>query len=409
MRTYRELIRTPEFLPLFSAYSGQIAAQTVSGLALSTLVYTSTGSPLLSTVAMFGPSLAQVIGATTLLSGADRLPPRAALTGMSLIFGLTTAVQAIPGTTLWVVFGILLCQGVIAALGGGVSYGLLNEILPSNGYVLGSSVLSMSAGLMQIGGYAVGGILTAVLSPREALLIGAALYLVAAVVSRTGLSARPPRALGRTSAAETWRNNVRLWSSKPRRHVYLAFWLPCGLVVGCESLYVAYAPRHAGLLFAAGAFGMLVGDVLTGRLVPQRIRERLGVPLLLLLAAPYLIFALRPPLPLAMATVMIATIGYSANWVLQERLLGLTPGELTGQALGLYTSGMRTMQGLGAVLAGAVAEFTSPATGIAVNAAAAIVITLLFMPSLRPGRGDSRTDRAAAPEQPHLTPEGETT
>jgi predicted MFS family arabinose efflux permease len=356
-----------------------------------------------------------VIGATTLLSGADRLPPRAALTGMSLIFGLSTVVQAIPGLPLWAVFTILLGQGMIAALGGGVCYGLLNEILPSDGYVLGSSVLSMSAGIMQICGYAVGGVLTTALSPRDALLIGAGLYVAASVVARAGLSRRPSRAVGPASATETWRNNVRLWSSKPRRYVYLSFWLPCGLVVGCESLYVAYAPRQAGILFAFGAFGMLVGDILTGRLLPQRHRERLGVPLLLLLAAPYLIFALHPALPLALVAVMLATIGYSANWVLQERLLSLTPGELSGQALGLYSSGMRTMQGLGAALAGALAEFTSPSTGMAVNAAIAVVVTLVLMPGLRSGRGNDRADpadradRAVALEQPHLTTGGETT
>ncbi|MDG4862035.1 MFS transporter, partial [Streptomyces sp. T-3] len=73
MRTYRELFRTPEFTPLFLTSAAQIAAQTVSGLALGTLVFTATGSPLLSALALFGPSLAQVVGAATLLSAADRL------------------------------------------------------------------------------------------------------------------------------------------------------------------------------------------------------------------------------------------------------------------------------------------------------------------------------------------------
>src|SRR5882757_271217 len=54
--------------------------QTLSGLALGTLVYRATGSALLSALAMFGPSLAQVLGAALLLSAADRLPPRAAMT-----------------------------------------------------------------------------------------------------------------------------------------------------------------------------------------------------------------------------------------------------------------------------------------------------------------------------------------
>ena len=55
----------------------------MSGLALGTLIYLATGSALLSALGMFGPSLAQLIGATTVLSAADRLPPRAAMAGSS--------------------------------------------------------------------------------------------------------------------------------------------------------------------------------------------------------------------------------------------------------------------------------------------------------------------------------------
>lgn len=72
--SYRSLFRTPEFTPLFLGGAAQSAAQTLGALALGTLVYRATGSPLLAAVSMFGPSLAQVLGATFLLSGADRLP-----------------------------------------------------------------------------------------------------------------------------------------------------------------------------------------------------------------------------------------------------------------------------------------------------------------------------------------------
>src|SRR6266851_7522161 len=146
MRTYRELFRAPEFTPLFLTTAVQVGAQTLSGLALGTLVYIATRSPLLSALAMFGPSLAQVIGATTLLSAADRLPPRAAMTGTCLAFGLGTAALAIPGLPLWAAYAIILTLGLIASLAGGVRYGLLNEILPRENYLLGRSVLNMSVG-----------------------------------------------------------------------------------------------------------------------------------------------------------------------------------------------------------------------------------------------------------------------
>ncbi|WP_330174742.1 MFS transporter [Streptomyces sp. NBC_01498] len=383
MRTYQELFRTPEFRPLFLTSAGQVAAQTVSGLALSTLVYTATGSPLLSALAMFGPALAQVVGATTLLSAADRLPPRGTLVALSLLFALGTAATALPGLPVPAALGIVLGLGAVSALGGGVRYGLLNEVLSKEGYLLGRSALNMSVGIMQILGFATGGLLVALLSPRGALLTGAALYLATAGVARLGLSRRTPRATGRPSIGRTWRNNARLWSSPPHRTVYLALWVPNGLVVGCESLYVAYAPRHAGILFAAGAAGMLAGDVLIGRFVPRRLRRRLAVPLLLLLAVPHLVFFLGPSLPLAVAAVTLATVGYAASLVSQERLMALTPDELSGHALGLHSSGMLTTQGVCAVLAGAVAERTSPGTGITVLAAASVAVTLLLARRLR--------------------------
>jgi MFS family permease len=386
MRTYRELLRVPEFTPLFLTSAVQVAATTVTGLALGTLVYAATGSPLLSALVMFGPSLAQLAGATALLSAADRLPPRAAMAGMALVFALGTAGQAIPGLPVWVIFAIAAGLGTVASLGGGVRYGLLNEILPAEGYLLGRSVLNMSVGIMQICGFALGGVLVAALSPRGALLAGAVLYLITAAIALLRLSRRPPRTAGRPSIAQTWRNNALLWSSVPRRYVYLALWVPNGLIVGCESLFVPYAPRHAGLLFAFAALGMLAGDTLAGRFVPARWRERLSAPLRLLLAAPYLVFALQPALPIAVAAVVLASVGYSASLMLQQRLMALTPGELSGHALGLHSSGMLAMQGVGAAVAGAVAEQTSPGAAMAVMATISVAVTLVLAPGLRPDR-----------------------
>ena len=123
VRTYRELFRAPEFTLLFLTSAVQVAATTVTGLALGTLVFAATRSPLLSALSMFGPSLAQLIGATALLSAADRLPPRAAIAGVALVFAVGTAGQAIPGLPVWAIFAIAAGLGTIAALGGGTKAG----------------------------------------------------------------------------------------------------------------------------------------------------------------------------------------------------------------------------------------------------------------------------------------------
>lgn len=384
MHTYRELFRAPEFTPFFLASSVQVAAQTMSSLALGTLIYSATGSPLLSALAIFGPSLTQVIGASTLLSASDRLPPRAVMSGLSLVFAAGTAALAVPGAPVWAAFVIVACLGVGASLAAAVRYGLLNEVAAEAGYVLGRSVLNMSVGAMQICGFAAGGVLITALSPRGTLLVGAALYAAGAAVARFGLTRRPARATGRPSVRDTWRINARLWSSTARRYVYLALWVPNGLIVGCESLFVAYAPRHAGLLFVAAAAGMLAGDTLAGRFIPSRWRERLGTPLRVVLAAPYLIFAARPELPIAATAVAVASVGFCASLLLQERLMELTPDELSGQAQGLASSGTMAMQGVGAVVAGVIAQRTSPATAMVTMAVISLAVTVILTPGLRP-------------------------
>jgi predicted MFS family arabinose efflux permease len=139
---------------------------------------------------------------------------------------------------------------------------------------------------------------------------------------------------------------------------------------------------------------MLAGDTLAGRFVSELWRDRLGPWLRLLLACPYLVFFAHPPLVVACAVCVVASVGYSATLMLQQRLIALTPDDLQGHALGLHSSCMLAMQGVGAALAGAVAEWTSPAIGITVMAAASVAITLSLARGLRPPT-TSPTTRAA--------------
>ncbi|MEE6260588.1 MFS transporter [Plantactinospora sonchi] len=395
MRTYRELFQVPEFRPLFLVVSAQIAGSTVNGLALGTLVYAGTGSPLLAALSLFGPSFAQVVGATTLLSTADRVPPRAALVTIALLLGTSVLVLATPGMPIWGMFVVIGFMGLVSSMGGGVRWGLLGEILPEGGYLLGRSVLNMSVGAMQISGFALGGALLTVASPRRVLLIGATLHLTAAIVARFGLTRRAPRALGRPSVRQTWRVNVTLWSEPARRYVYLALWLPNGLVVGCEALFIPYAPGTAGVLFMSGALGMLAGDTVRGRFLPPHWRSRLVTPLQLLLGVPYLLFALPLPLPVAALAVAAASAGFGGGVLLQQRLVDLTPVDVRGQVLGLHSSGMLTMQAVAATVAGALAQWMSASGAMVTMAALSLLVTLLLRPKLRP-----RPSVAARPVDP---------
>ncbi len=160
-------------------------------------------------------------------------------------------------------------------------------------------------------------------------------------------------------------------------------WVPNGLVVGCEALFVPYAPQAAAVLFVAAALGMLLGDLAAGRFLSPAIRQRYVTPLRFALAAPYLLFVLPLNLPVAAIAAAIASIGFMSTLLLQERLIALTGEDVRGQALGLHASGMKAMQAAGATVAGLVAQVLPVGTAIAVMAALSVVVTAALTTGLR--------------------------
>jgi predicted MFS family arabinose efflux permease len=383
VRTYTELFAVPEFRNLFLANCAGIAAHTTSALALGALTYASTGSALLTALSMFGAPLAGVLGSLTLLSAADSVPPRRALTLAALLVTAGAALQAVPGLPLWARFAVVFASGYVGSAIGGARWALLTDIVPVDAYVLARATMNTSVGVMQIAGFGLGGVLLVWLRPHQVFLLALALRVVAAAVGWFGLSEHPARATERAGVARTLRVNRVLWADPGRRSLLLNLWVPGGLIVGCEALFVPYAGDRAGFLLAAAALGMLAGDVVVGRFLSPARRERWIHPLRLLLALPYLAFLLSPPLPLAMAVALIASVGYAATLPLQERLIAHSPHEARGQVLGLHGNGMLAGQAVCAALAGAAADLVAPSRAVALLAAAALASTIALTAGLR--------------------------
>lgn len=108
---------------------------------------------------------------------------------------------------------------------------------------------------------------------------------------------------------------------------------------------------------------------------------------------PYLAFAANPPLPLALLCVTLASVGFGASLVQQERLMSLTPDDLSGHALGLHSAGMLTLQGVSAAMAGSLAQLISPAAGMTVMAGASVTVTVVLALAGREGRSQVRNTR----------------
>jgi MFS family permease len=409
VRTYRDLFGVAEFRAIFAAQCLTVASASIGSLALGTIVYDATGNAIASGLALCGGPLIRLVASWFLLSASDLLRPRTAL-GVTALVGLAAdLLQALPGLPWWTRFVILALPWVVMSATGGAALALVADIVPRPAFVLGRATLNIAVGGMQIVGYAAAGVLLIRLSTSGLFLCAAAASAGAVVLITRGIADHPPRAASPSPIRRSRALNRRLLASADLRPVLLANWLPNGLIVGCESLFVPLAGRHAGYLYAATAAGMLAGDILVGRFVPERTRDRWLGPLRFLLAAPYLVMLLRPPLALAAAAAGLASVGYAASLPLQERLVAHSSPDERGQVLGLNGTGLLAFQGVGAVVAGSLAQMwgSGPAAAraaIGVTAALSLAAAIALIPSLRRTSPQSQARPARSYQQ--IPPQG---
>ncbi|QNN54711.1 MFS transporter [Nocardioides mesophilus] len=404
MRTYTELFAFSEFRVLFISTCLNVGASSMASLALGTITFTTTDSAALTALAMFGGPLVTLLGSTLLLSASDLLRPRFAILLIGALLTAVNAVQALPDLPLAVRFVLVALPFLAMSATAGSGIAVMSEILPPEGFVLGRSTLNIAVGVMQIVGYGTAGLLLLVFSTSELFLAAASTGAISLVLVRLGLRERPARATGPV-VKRTRTVNRQLLGSRLLRPIYLCLWVPNGLIVGCEALFVPYAGQRAGFLFASAAAGMLVGDVVVGRFLSEQRRDRLIEPLRLLLAAPFLVFWLVPGLGIAIAAAFLASIGYGASLPLQERLLAHTTPDQRGHVLGLRGTGMMVMQGVGAGLGGLLSDvFNAGVTGTAyamgILAVASLIVTATLTPGLRRSRPTPVSDPLNRPPSP---------
>jgi hypothetical protein len=171
--------------------------------------------------------------------------------------------------------------------------------------------------------------------------------------------------------------NRILFATKPIRQLLLAHWLPPAFAVGAESPIVVYVQvrglpaSFAGLLLACVPVGMIIGNLVVGRLLVPG--PRLAAPLVVLVGLPFVAFPADPhPAILCVLTVM-SGIGFSYTLGIQKAFLAVVPVSGRGQAFGLLSTGLQTLQGIGPACFGALAEIIHPSTAIAAAGGATVL------------------------------------
>src|SRR5690349_8681505 len=128
MSTYTQIFANREFRNLWIGSALGNASSTMTSLTLAIVVDATTGSALLAAMIMFGPSLAQVLGVSTLMSAADTARPRRLLIVLACLstaaVGAQAAFELPAGARL--ILALLVAYGL--SIGSGVRWGLLNDV-----------------------------------------------------------------------------------------------------------------------------------------------------------------------------------------------------------------------------------------------------------------------------------------
>ncbi|WP_107047309.1 MFS transporter [Streptomyces sp. NRRL F-2664] len=358
---YRTVLRTPQFPAVFAAHLMSVLGLVVAEISLSVLVHRLTGSPLLSALTFALGFLPYALGGTLLAGIADRHPARRVLVTCDLVCAACAAAMVLPGTPVAALLVLRCAMAFVAPLFQGTRNASLPDILGTGeAYVLGRSLLRLVAQSAQLVGFGLGGLLLTVLAPRGAIALTAAGFLGSALLLRLGTRARPARTGARTSPFA----GVRAVLGRRRlRALTLLFWLPPAFLVVPEALLAAYADGIGastavlGLMMCAMPVGTVAGELWAGSALSARTRSRIVAPLAAAGLLPFLLYAGRPGVPLALLALLLAGLAHAYTLGLDQWYVDAVPDELRGRAMTLLSTGLMSLQGVGMALAGLAAEF----------------------------------------------------
>jgi hypothetical protein len=370
-----------EYLSMWLAHVLSLAGDQLARVALTVLIYERTGSGFAASVAYAVTLIPWLLGGPLLSGLGDRFPRRAVMIGCDLGCAVLVALMAVPGAPPAVLCGLLFAATLLAPPFASSRSALVRDLFPDDDrYGRATAVTQVTVQASQVAGFAGGGLLAAAVGPGTALLADAATFLLSAAIVRLGVTRRPAAAgPQRPAFLAGIRAGARTVFGIPRlRALVLLTWL-AALHIAPAGVVAPYAaargggPAAIGLLLASIAAGTAAGLIAVGRL-PAATRLRLMYPLAVAAGIPMIACALKPGL--LVSALLWASSGAFTSYLLATNVafVAAVPAAGRAQAVGIVTAGLAAGQGLGVIAAGALADYLTPETAIAVAGATAILL-----------------------------------
>jgi MFS family permease len=382
--SYRGVLRNREFRGLVVAQVTSELGDHIARVALASLVLQRTDSAFLAVLAFVVSFVPAVFGSALLGSLADRLPRKVVMLGCDLARAAVLAVialLAVDTTPVWVLLLLLLVAETFAAPFEAAHRSVVPDVLTDpRECLVGTGLLRVLYQVDQVVGIVAAGAVIVLVGERAGLLIDAGTFLLSFAVLAVTLRWRPASGQvpadgsARRTLLGDFREGWRLVFDDPAlRALVVLAWSAAVFLIAPEAVALAYAredgagPAVGAALMASLPAGAALGAVLVARMEPLR-QVGLILPLAVASCAPLLLTSLAPPWQVALPLWFVAGLSQGFMVPLMTTVNLVSPPGLRGRVNGLAGAGFSTVTAATFLLAGGMADLTTPAVSVTVAA-----------------------------------------
>ncbi|HEU5265169.1 MAG TPA: MFS transporter [Jatrophihabitans sp.] len=371
--TLRALLHSRTFVALLAADVQSVIGDQIARVALSVLVFERTGSATATALTYAATFVPAIVGGMAFSGLGDRYPRGPVMSGVALLRAALFAAMAIPVLDMPVVVALLVLAVLLGPVFGSTEVAFLSDALDEKQFAAANGVRLTANQLSQVAGFAVGGLVVAVLGPRPTLLLNAATFLVAAgLVGWAAHTARLPSMSAHRSTS-TGLRAAAAWFAHHRLMLALLglsaldglFIVPEGLAVPFGH-HVGAGTADVGILLAALPLGSALGAAVLVRFVPYRARPTAARWMAAGCGLPLVATALEPPWPVAFACWALTGALTAFQVVAITSVAQAAPDAQRAGIIGFGWAVVIAAQGLGLAAFGGLARYLSPGTAIAV-------------------------------------------